>query len=198
MAENESLDVSNRRFRYVVADLLRGLPPEEVAQRLVRKLCGVWNYIRRHGFDVPEVVRLAAAGCDLTEAIRDTGGSDLAHLIRLHARPTDLPAVVLDEVNRAAIEQVIDSGLQQATCHRNGPSVLDARHIKRQILAIVEPVIQALTDSLLARPSTRVRAPKVCPVATSIPKVSIPAPAAALHKQSLLPPAQRATQGVPS
>jgi hypothetical protein len=196
MAENESLDVSNRRFRWIVADLLRGLPPTEVAQRLVKKLCCVWNYVRMHGFNVAEVVGLATTGNDLTAAIRETGGSDLAHLIKLHAHPMYLPGTILDSVNRAAIEQVIDSGLQQAICYKNGPTVLEASRVKQQIMAVAEPVLSSLTDSLLGT-SLRVRAPKVLPMATSMPALSIRMPATMLG-QSLLPPAQRVAQGVSS
>src|SRR5215210_5249159 len=113
MAENESLDVANRRFRWVVSDLLRGLPSEEIAHRLIKKVQGAWNYVRRHGFDVVSTINLASAGDDLASAVRGTGGSDFAHLIRSNASRSALPAMVLDRVNRAALDMVLESGIQQ-------------------------------------------------------------------------------------
>jgi hypothetical protein len=195
MAENERLDVCNRRFRWIVSDILRGLPPAEIAQKLIRKLAGAWNYIHRHGFNALEVISIASAGGALDAAIRDTGGNDLAHLIRLHAHPVLLAGTVMDDVNRSAVEQVIDSGLQRAICRRDGPSLLEAMSTKRQIMAAAEAAIPDLTESLLFRRTARVRAPKVVAPNNPLPAVSIPMPAVALH-QSLLSAAQRAAYGV--
>lgn len=193
MAENESLDISNRRFRWIVADLSRQVPPSDVAQRLIKKLCGAWTSVRKHGFNVADVISLAITGSDLAAAIRDTGGSDLAHLIKLHAQPMCFPGSVLEKVNRSAIEQVIDSGIQKAICYENGPTVLTASHIKQQIMAFIDPVIPSLTDLLLGS-DKRVRAPKIPPITTSLPQPWMQMPAALLE-QSLLTPAQRLAKG---
>ena len=109
MAENESLDVGNRRFRWITSDIMRGRAPVEIAERLVKRVYAAWNNVRQHGFDVLDVVGLAAIGNDLARAVCKTGGSDFAHLIKLHARPMDLPGKILDAVNRSAFQQVIDS-----------------------------------------------------------------------------------------
>jgi hypothetical protein len=197
MAENESLDVGNRRFQWVVSDLLRGLPAEAIAHRLLKKLCGAWAYVRRHGLDVFQVINLAIAGQDLAPAVRGTGGSDFAHLIKLHASGPVLPATVLDKVNRAAIEMVVESGIQRVISHRDGPSLLAAIRMKREIVAAAEPALSSLSDSLLRGPKTplRVRVPNSAAAPTPVPVVTIPLPAGLLQ-QSLLPTTRRAAQGI--
>jgi hypothetical protein len=196
MAENESLDVSNRRFCWVTADILRGRPPEEIAHHILKNMCAAWSYVRKNGFDVVTVIGLATAGQDVSDVIRSTGGSDFAHLIKLHGNPMQLTGGVLDSVNLAAIEQVIDSGLQQAASHPDGPDVLEVANIKRQLIMSCKPAISSVTDALLGGRS-RVRAPAVWSEFRSVSPVSLGMPADLLG-QSLLPSAQRTAQGVAS
>src|SRR5581483_1439791 len=162
MAENESLDVGNRRFRWVVSDLLRGRPPAEIADRLIKKVGGAWNYVLRHGFDVVGIINLANSDDNLVSAVRDTGGSDFAHLIKSNASPAALPAAILDRVNRAALDMVLESGIQKVICHREGRSVVELATVKQQVIAAAEPALEQLSNALLnaTRSGLRLRLPK--------------------------------------